>query len=234
MKAKFLAALILSLLIPLSASADIASDMKNPQLSLTAVMQNALAEGMSVADAVTEMLAIEPGQSSAIIATAMVIAPGAYEAIINAAINAGVAADKVVAAALIATDGQNADKIIDAVVAAAPGSRDAIVAASAQVLLQTAVAVATPTAAKSATEQSSGGGAPSTTSTSAAALVAAQEAAVAAAEADSLHIEGSPTPSRLARARRSAGGMHPMLRGTAPEALEPRPASLGAPGRRIR
>ena len=141
MKAKFVTALILSVLIPLSVSADIASDMNNPELSLVAVMENAIAEGMSVAEAVTQMLAIEPNQSNAIIATAMTVS-GDYRAIIGAAVNAGVPPDQAVVAVLIASDGVDADLVIGAGIEIAPESSDAIVAASTSVLPETAEGVA--------------------------------------------------------------------------------------------
>jgi len=90
---------------------------------------------MSVADAVSAMIKAEPGQSNAIVATDQ------YQAIIESAIAAGAKPENFVAAALVATDGENADMIIAAAVKAAPNSQDAIVQASVRVLPQTASGV---------------------------------------------------------------------------------------------
>jgi hypothetical protein len=138
MKARFVFALLLTVLIPFSVSADIRSDMSNPQLTLVVVMQNAVASGMTVAEAVEEMIAVEPSQSGTIVATAMIVSPGEFVAIINAAIGAGADASGVVAAALVATDGENSSSIIAAAVRAAPGQESAINAASNRVLAQVA------------------------------------------------------------------------------------------------
>ena len=136
MKARFVFALLLTVLIPFSVSADIRSDMNNPQLTLVVVMQNAVASGMTVAEAVAEMIAAEPSQSGSIVATAMIVAPGDFVAIINASIGAGADASGVVAAALVATDGENSNRIIAAAVRAAPDQESAINAASNRVLAQ--------------------------------------------------------------------------------------------------
>ncbi|MDA0273646.1 MAG: hypothetical protein O3C68_10400, partial [Proteobacteria bacterium] len=137
MKSKFVSALILALLLPFAANASISSDMANPRLSLVAVMQNAVASGMSVADAVGAMIKVESKQTNAIVATAMVVAPDQYQAIIEAAIAAGAKPENVVAAAIMASDGENADKIIAVAVNAAPDSKDAIVAAAVRAAPQT-------------------------------------------------------------------------------------------------
>jgi hypothetical protein len=146
MKARFVFALLLTVLIPFSVSADIRSDMNNPQLTLVVVMQNAVASGMTVSEAVEEMIAVEPSQSGSIVATAMIVAPGDFVAIINASIGAGADASSVVAAALVATDGENSANIIAAAVRAAPGQESAINAASSRVLAQVAPIAIEPAA----------------------------------------------------------------------------------------
>ena len=146
MKARFVFALLLTVLIPFSVSADIRSDMNNPQLTLVVVMQNAVASGMTVSEAVEEMIANEPSQSGSIVATAMIVAPGDFVAIINASIGAGADASGVVAAALVATDGENSANIIAAAVRAAPGQESAINAASNRVLAQVAPSAVEPVA----------------------------------------------------------------------------------------
>jgi hypothetical protein len=151
MKARLVFALLLTVLIPFSVSADIRSDMNNPQLTLVVVMQNAVASGMTVSEAVEEMIAVERSQSGSIVATAMIVAPGDFVAIINASIGAGADASGVVAAALVATDGENSANIIAAAVRAAPGQESAINAASNRVLAQVA-----PSAIEPAAEEESG------------------------------------------------------------------------------
>ena len=151
MKVRFVFALLLTVLIPFSVSADIRSDMNNPQLTLVVVMQNAVASGMTVSEAVEEMIAVEPSQSGSIVATAMIVAPGDFVAIINASIGAGADASGVVAAALVATDGENSGAIIAAVVRAAPDQESAIIAASDRVLARVA-----PSAIEPAAEEESG------------------------------------------------------------------------------
>lgn len=169
MKARFLAALLLTVLMPFTVSADVSTDMDNPQLSLMAVMQNALASGMSVAEAVSAMIAEEPAQSGAIVATAMIVEPGEFRAIIGAAISGGAEAGGVVTAALVATNGKDSDDIIAAGIDAAPGQVDAIIAASDRVLAQLGTAggstlQATSSAlAPTTVATSSGGGAVTTT-----------------------------------------------------------------------
>jgi hypothetical protein len=150
MKARFVFALLLTVLIPFSVSADIRSDMNNPQLTLVVVMQNAVASGMTVSEAVEEMIAVEPSQSGSIVATAMIVAPGDFVAIINASIGAGADASGVVAAALVATDGENSANIIAAAVRAAPGQERAINAASNRVLAQVAPSAIEPAAEEDA------------------------------------------------------------------------------------
>ena len=136
MKARFVFALLLTVLIPFSVSADIRSDMSNPQLTLVVVMQNAVASGMTVAEAVADMIAVEPSQSGSIVATAMIVSPGEFGSIVSAAIGAGADASGVVAAALVATDGENSNRIIAEAVRAEPDQESAINAASNRVLAQ--------------------------------------------------------------------------------------------------
>jgi hypothetical protein len=156
MKVRYAFALLLTVLIPFSVSADIRSDMNNAQLTLVVVMQNAVASGMTVSEAVEEMIAVEPSQSGSIVATAMIVAPGDFVAIINASIGAGADASGVVAAALVATDGENSANIIAAAVRAAPGQESAINAASSRVLAQVAPIAIEPVAEKGAVEDESG------------------------------------------------------------------------------
>jgi len=171
MKARFVFALLLTVLIPFSVSANVRSDMANPQLTLVVVMQNAVASGMTVAEAVEEMIAVEPTQSGSIVATAMIISPGEFVAIINASIDAGANASVVVAAALVATNGENSANIVAAALNAAPGQANAINAASERVLAQVEPAAADPIPTIQATPselaettvaQGSGGGAVAT------------------------------------------------------------------------
>ncbi len=168
MKARFVIALLVTVLIPFSVSADVSSDMDNPQLSLVVVMQNAIASGMSAAEAVTAMIAAEPSQSGSIVATAMVIAPGEFESIINAAISAGADASTVVASALFATDGANAQAIVATAISAAPGEADAINSVSSNFIASLAATggegpAATPAQPVAASvPQGSGGGAVAT------------------------------------------------------------------------
>jgi mannitol-specific phosphotransferase system IIBC component len=143
--------------------------MDNPQLTLVVVMQNAVASGMTVAEAVQEMIEVEPSQSGSIVATAMIVSPGEFVAIINAAIGAGADASGVVAAALVATDGENSDNIVAAAIRAAPGQASAINAASERVLAQVEPSPAEPTVqatsgelAETTVAQGSGGGAVAT------------------------------------------------------------------------
>jgi mannitol-specific phosphotransferase system IIBC component len=130
-------------------------------------MQNAVASGMTVAEAVQEMIAVEPSQSGSIVATAMIVSPGEFVAIINAAVGAGADASGVVAAALVATDGENSDNIVAAAIRAAPGQESAINAASERVLAQVepSPAPVQPTSgelAETTVAQGSGGGAVAT------------------------------------------------------------------------
>lgn len=161
MKNLFARLAVLALLIPALANADVKSDMNNASLSLVAVMQNATNSGLSVSETVKAMIEADASQASAIVATGMIVAPDQYEAIVSAAIEAGVPASTVVGAALVASDGENADMIVAAAVKAAPDQQDAIVAASVQVLPQTSQGLtavsASPMRASVAT--SSGGGA---------------------------------------------------------------------------
>lgn len=133
--------LIALLVVSFNITADVKSDMEDPSLSLVAVMQNAINDGMSVASAVKAMIALDPEMSNSIVATAMVIAPDQYRAVVNAAIEAGASAGQVVAAALIATDGENADNIIAAAVDAAPSERQAIIDASVRALPSTTAGI---------------------------------------------------------------------------------------------
>ena len=75
---------------------------------------------MTIAEAVEEMIAVEPTQSGSIVATAMILSPGEFVAIIHAAIGGGANASVVVAAALVATNGENSDNIVAAALNAAP------------------------------------------------------------------------------------------------------------------
>ena len=134
MKALLTKLVLIACLLPFTLNADVKSDMGDSNLSLVAVMQNAMNAGMSVGDSVAAMVTADASQASSIVATGMIVAPEQYNAIISAAIGAGASASSVVAAALIAADGENADMIIAAAVAAAPGQKDAIVAASARAL----------------------------------------------------------------------------------------------------
>jgi len=166
MKSVFTKLAVILLMLPTLAFADVKSDMSNPNISLVAVMQNAMAGGMSAGDTVKAMIKTDPSLASSIVATGMIVAPAQYAAIISAAIDAGVSADTVVAAALIASDGKNADNVIAAAVSAAPGQKDAIVAASVRALPQTASGLTAVAGSpiRATTAQASGGGASVTAS----------------------------------------------------------------------
>ena len=102
----------------------------------------------------------------------MIISPGEFVAIIDASIGAGADASVVVAAALVATDGENSANIVAAAISAAPGQASAINAASERVLAQVEPAAPepsdptiqpTPSAlAETTVAQGSGGGAVAT------------------------------------------------------------------------
>jgi len=166
MKAVFSKIALILLLLPAFAFADVKSDMSDPDLSLVAVMQNAMADGMSVGDAITAMIKADPSMASSIVATGMIVAPAQYAEIVKAAIDAGVPASTVVASALIATDGENADNVIAAAVNAAPDQREAIIAASVRALPQTGSGLAAIAGSplRATTAKASGGGASVTAS----------------------------------------------------------------------
>ncbi len=152
MKKKLLPAFMLSMaLLPFTSMADVKSDMANAELSLVTVMQNAQADQLSTAEAVTQMIAADASQTSAIVATAMVVAPEDYAAIIKAAIDAGADPATVVASALTATGGENSAGIEAAALAAAPDERSEIQGAVSRISSAQPV---TPTVANA-----SGGGA---------------------------------------------------------------------------
>ena len=64
------------------AYADFTSDTKNYRLSLLNVAENAVAEGMSISDVVSEMILIDPTQSWAIVVLAIIMVPDEYTSII--------------------------------------------------------------------------------------------------------------------------------------------------------
>ena len=160
MKALFRNLILVALVAPAMAFADVKSDMANPKMSLVAVMNNAMSQGMSASAAVSEMIKADRSMTNSIVATGLLVAPNDYSAIIRAAINAGAAPEDVVAAALIATDGENAEAIIASAKAAAPASKaQAIANAAARALAQPGLqpgGTVSPIAAT--TGQASGGG----------------------------------------------------------------------------
>ena len=79
---------VLLVLLPAFAFADVKSDMGNSDLSLVVVMQNAMTDGMSAGEAVEAMVKADKSQANAIVATAMIVAPDQYDAIVKAAIAA--------------------------------------------------------------------------------------------------------------------------------------------------
>lgn len=168
MKNVFLRALFVLAMIPLVATADIRSDMQNSELSLAQVVQNALDEGMAIDAIVAEMIEVDPSQSNAIIATAMVVQPESYESVISAAINAGVDPSNVLEVALAASDEGNQQEIINATMRSTPADQRAEVQRTAQRLLQPGDRA--PTAARgrsvsATTFSASGGGSASTAET---------------------------------------------------------------------
>jgi hypothetical protein len=81
--------------------ADLASN-----LSLAAVLQNAMGPpaNMTAGDALKEMLAAEPGMSTAMIAAALVVDPESADAILKAANDAGASLDSIVLAVNVASE----------------------------------------------------------------------------------------------------------------------------------
>ena len=125
--------------VVLNVSADLKSDMNNAELSLAAIMQEAIVDGLTVAGAVQQMIEADPTLASGIVATAMIVAPEQYRENISAAIGAGVPAVNVVTSALFAVTGENADQIIQAAIEFAPKAENEIMAVSARILPQVGI-----------------------------------------------------------------------------------------------
>lgn len=115
-------------LLPATLYADVKSDMASGDMSLVKVLQNALDSGMSMEAAVQAMVEADPSQSNAVVAAAIVTAPGEYAAIVNGAVgglsatghggDAGAIAN-VTKVAIVASNGKNADAIANATQVAA-------------------------------------------------------------------------------------------------------------------
>lgn len=169
MKTLLLRALFVLAMIPLVATADIESDMQNSELSLAQVVQNALDEGMAMDEVVARMIDVDPDQSNAIIAAAIVVEPGSYDSVIQAAINAGVNASDVMQVAVAASPEANTQGVISSTKAYAPANELAEVRETEQALTRPG-ATARRTAVRgqlvtATTLSASGGGSASTAET---------------------------------------------------------------------
>lgn len=120
----------------------VVSDLFNPNVSVVEAILNALEGGMAIDDVVTTMLKADQSQYTLIIASAIIVSPGHAEAIVTAAIKAGVSPASVVAIVLVAMEGVNTSGIIKAaVVAAPPDARDGIIQAAVAMLPANAAGV---------------------------------------------------------------------------------------------
>lgn len=187
MKSMIQRAVFVLAFLPLVVQADIASDMRDANMSLVQVVQNALAEGNDIGAVVAAMIRLDPSQSNSIIATAMVVQPTAFASIITASINAGVPANDVVTVALVASGGRNSGAITSAAVNAAPASEAvAIRAAAGRALAQggDSGSAATDAPALVATRATgSGGGGAASTAEEIQTVLVSREAATAAVAA---------------------------------------------------
>jgi hypothetical protein len=124
MKAIAIQILMVLAIIPLSAQASIPSDMANSDYTLVQVVQNAAGSGKAMGTIVSEMIKADRTQSSASIATALVVSPADYNSIIEASIAEGIACSDVVAIALIATDEAMSKEVVEAVIRACPNNQE--------------------------------------------------------------------------------------------------------------
>jgi len=126
MKAIATGILLVLAIIPLSTQASISSDMVNPNYTLVEVVQHGLQDGKAMDNIVAEMIKADMDQSSASIATALIVSPGDYEKIILASIGEGVSCSDVVAIALVATDEAMSEQVVEAAIRACPDQESEI------------------------------------------------------------------------------------------------------------